>query len=57
MPGNDFRKRGFTGSVRSHDGMDFTGWYFKSNAFENLSAVFESCVEVINLEAHVLEKI
>jgi hypothetical protein len=36
--------------------MDFTGRNFKVHTFENLSSVFEGCVEVIDLEAHVLEK-
>jgi hypothetical protein len=33
--------------------MDLACWYFQGDSFEDFGAVFEGCVEVVDLEAHV----
>ena len=55
VAGDDLGKGGFSGAVWPHDGVDFAGWDLKADAFEDFGAVFESGVEVLDMQAHVGE--
>ena len=56
MTGDHFGESGFSGTVRSHDGVDFARWDFEVQTFEDRRSV-DGRLEVFDGEAHVFEKV
>ena len=56
MTSDDLGKSGFTRTVGTHDGMDFSRWNFQIETFEDGSSA-DGGVQVFDGKAHVFEKV